>query len=179
MGTSSIHHHPTGWSIFLGILLVFVGVFAIAASSLLESHPGFSLAGSCSSQAWLIGYTPGLSGEPDPSFCRFSLESLYLAAAFYRLSHPVSSVLALTLVLASYIAVKSIFELGIYSRWRYLPGTSWFLVDGIVSLFVAALIWLHWPSRALWAIGTLVGVSLIMSGIARFAMPTTGFSRCS
>jgi uncharacterized membrane protein HdeD (DUF308 family) len=29
------------------------------------------------------------------------------------------------------------------------------------------LIWAHWPSSAGWAIGTLVGVSLIFSGISR------------
>jgi uncharacterized membrane protein HdeD (DUF308 family) len=29
------------------------------------------------------------------------------------------------------------------------------------------LIYLHWPSSSVWAIGTLVGVSMIISGVTR------------
>ena len=31
----------------------------------------------------------------------------------------------------------------------------------------------HWPSSSLWAIGTLVGVSLVFSGVARVMMSVT------
>jgi uncharacterized membrane protein HdeD (DUF308 family) len=29
------------------------------------------------------------------------------------------------------------------------------------------LIWFHWPSSTVWAIGILVGVNLLMTGISR------------
>ena len=29
------------------------------------------------------------------------------------------------------------------------------------------LIWAHWPSTSIWVIGTLIGISLIFSGVSR------------
>jgi len=91
----------------------------------------------------------------------------YLIAALYLFFVPVAGMVALTLVLAFYIAVEGILELVIFSALRPLHGSVWFLVDGAVSLLLAALILIHWPSSSLWALGTLVGISLVMSGIAR------------
>jgi uncharacterized membrane protein HdeD (DUF308 family) len=79
-------------------------------------------------------------------------------------------------VLAFYIAVEGVFELIVFSLLRRLPGAGWFLavwflIDGLVSLLLAGLIFFHWPSSSLWAIGTLVGISLLLSGIARLTLP--------
>jgi uncharacterized membrane protein HdeD (DUF308 family) len=46
-------------------------------------------------------------------------------------------------------------------------------VDGLISLLLAGLIFFHWPSSSLWAVGTLVGISLLFSGIARITLPMT------
>ena len=95
---------------------------------------------------------------------------VYLAAAFYMLALPVAGVVALTLVLAFYIAVEG-FRVVVFSLLRRLPGSAWFLVDGVMSLLIASLILLHWPSSSLWAVGMLVGVSMLFSGIARITVP--------
>jgi uncharacterized membrane protein HdeD (DUF308 family) len=44
-------------------------------------------------------------------------------------------------------------------------------LDGIISLVLAGLISFGWPSSSFWAIGTLVGISFLFSGIARLTMP--------
>jgi uncharacterized membrane protein HdeD (DUF308 family) len=36
------------------------------------------------------------------------------------------------------------------------------------------LIWVHWPSSSIWVIGTLVGISLIFSGVARLMLSFAG-----
>jgi uncharacterized membrane protein HdeD (DUF308 family) len=41
------------------------------------------------------------------------------------------------------------------------------LVDGLVTLVLAAMIGSAWPVSSLWAIGTLVGASMLFSGITR------------
>lgn len=96
---------------------------------------------------------------------------VYLVALFYLLVHPVSGILAIALIPAIYIVIEGVFELVIYSRWKRLPGAGWFLIGGIISLLLGALIFFHWPSSSVWAVGTLVGISLVVSGIARFTMP--------
>ena len=67
--------------------------------------------------------------------------------------HPVAGIAALTLVLALYIAVEGALELAVFSAIRGLPGSRWFLVDTIISVFVAGLILLHWPFSSIWALG--------------------------
>jgi uncharacterized membrane protein HdeD (DUF308 family) len=93
----------------------------------------------------------------------------YLIAAVYLFMLPVAGMVALTLVLVFYIGVEGILELVIFSTLPRVPGRVWFLVDGVVSLVLAGLIFAHWPSSSLWAIGTLVGISLVLSGIARMS----------
>jgi uncharacterized membrane protein HdeD (DUF308 family) len=53
---------------------------------------------------------------------------------------------------------------------RPLPGSGWLLFDGIVTLVLAAMIGSAWPISSVWAIGTLVGVSMFFSGITRLML---------
>jgi uncharacterized membrane protein HdeD (DUF308 family) len=39
-------------------------------------------------------------------------------------------------------------------------------------LFLGILIWRHWPSSSIWAIGTIVGIGLLMTGISRLMLGT-------
>lgn len=48
-----------------------------------------------------------------------------------------AGIAALTLVLAFYIAVEGALDLAVFGAIRGLPGSRWFLVDGIISLLVA------------------------------------------
>jgi uncharacterized membrane protein HdeD (DUF308 family) len=41
------------------------------------------------------------------------------------------------------------------------------LLNGIITLLLGGFIWFHWPSSSVWAIGILVGVDLLMTGISR------------
>jgi uncharacterized membrane protein HdeD (DUF308 family) len=50
---------------------------------------------------------------------------------------------------------------------RAVQGSSWILIDGIITLLLGLMIYLQWPSSSSWAIGTLVGVSLIVRGVTR------------
>jgi len=47
----------------------------------------------------------------------------------------------------------------------YLIGGIYFLTP--VFMAIGTLIQFHWPSSSLWAIGTLVGINLLMTGISR------------
>ena len=44
-------------------------------------------------------------------------------------------------------------------------GAGWLLFDGVVTLILAVMIWRTWPSSTEWVIGTLVGISMLFSGI--------------
>ena len=159
-----------GWSIFVGVLLLLAGLIAIAV-------PWFAGIAASVFFGWLILF----SGVAHLIYAwsergagavlwQILIGIVYVIAALYMLVIPVGGVAALTLVLACYIALEGILELAAYSLLRRLPGTFWFLIDGIISLVLASLILFRWPSSSLWAVGTLVGISLLFSGIARLTV---------
>ena len=62
------------------------------------------------------------------------------------------------------------FEAIAYFRSRGEGGSGWLLVNALITLLLGGLIWFHWPSSSVWAIGTLVGVNLLMTGISRLML---------
>jgi len=91
----------------------------------------------------------------------------YLFAGIFILTHPLAGLVTLTLLLGSYLLIKGVVEIiGGFST-RGVPGSGWLLIDGVVSLILSAMIWFHLPSTAAWVIGTLIGFSILFSGLSR------------
>ena len=160
----------SGWSMLWGILMIICGFLAISVP--LASSIGIVIV-----LAWLIL----LAGAAHLVFAfqrrsaggilwQLLLVVAYGLAGFYLLAHPLLGVLSLTLILAIFLLFEGVMELVLYFRMRGKRHAGWVLFDGIVTLILGILIWVHWPSSAVWVIGTLVGISLIFSGISRFML---------
>jgi uncharacterized membrane protein HdeD (DUF308 family) len=93
---------------------------------------------------------------------------LYMAGGIYLFMHPLLSLVSFTIVLGVVFLVEGILQIVAYFAIRKLPGSGWTLFDGIVTILLSILILAHWPSSATWAISTIVGVNLLLSGITRF-----------
>jgi heme/copper-type cytochrome/quinol oxidase subunit 1 len=98
------------------------------------------------------------------------LAIVYGIAGIYMLMNPLLGVLSVTLLLAVFLLAEGILEIALYFRIRRVRHGGWILFDGIVTLILGILIWAHWPSSSVWVIGTLVGISLMFSGISRFTL---------
>jgi len=100
----------------------------------------------------------------------FLLGLAYFTIGVYILAHPLAGLASLTLAAAIYLFVEGVLEFTLWFQLRTTPGKAWLLLDGIVTLILAAMIWRTWPSSAAWVVGTLVGVSMFFSGISRFVL---------
>ena len=89
----------------------------------------------------------------------------YLFFGVYLIMHPALGVASLTLVLASLFLVEGILNIALFFQVRSIQGSAWLLIDGIITLLLGLMIYMQWPSSSAWAIGTLVGVSMIISGV--------------
>jgi uncharacterized membrane protein HdeD (DUF308 family) len=94
----------------------------------------------------------------------------YVCFGGYLIVHPLLGVASLTLLLASLFLIEGILDIVLYVKMRPVKGSAWVLIDGIVTLLLGLLIYMQWPSSSGWVIGTLVGISMIISGAARVAM---------
>ena len=166
----AIAKESVGWSIALSILMLAAGVLAIV----MPPVAGIAV---LAIVAWLLMF----SGAAHLIFAwhtrtaggmlwELLLGILYIFVGVYALLHPAAGLASLTLFLAAYLLVEGVLELILSFRLRPMPGSSWLLLDGIITLILAILIWRSWPSSTEWVIGTLVGISMIFSGTARLSL---------
>jgi uncharacterized membrane protein HdeD (DUF308 family) len=172
MNTSigTIARESIGWSIGLSIFLLLAGALAIvippAAGVAVVVAVGWLLIVSGAIHlvfAWHTRTTGGLIWE-------LLLGALYIGTGVYALLHPVAGLASLTLLLAGYLFAEGVLELVLSFRLRPMAGANWLLIDGIVTLILGILIWRTWPSSTEWVIGTLVGISMLFSGISRLSL---------
>lgn len=101
-----------------------------------------------------------------------ALGLFYVCGGWYFVSHPVIALGALTLLLAMMLFVEAGVDLVAYSAQRLEAGAAWLLVNAAVTAVLGILIAMRWPSTSAWAIGTLVGINLLTTGISRLMLGT-------
>lgn len=79
-------------------------------------------------------------------------------------------VIVLTILLSLVFIFQGAVEIS--EAWKRRPGLGWgwLMFSGVVSLLAGILIYLDLPSSAVWALGLMVGINLISSGMYFLAM---------
>ena len=154
-------------SIVWAILLILFGFLAI-------SLPLATSFGVVIVIAWLIVFSGGFqfihafqSKGAGTILWKVLVAILYLIVGIYFLMNPLIGIAGFTLALAIFFVAEGVMDLVAYSQNRNAGGSGWILVDGIITLILGLLVWRQWPSRSLWVIGTLAGISMIMTGTTR------------
>jgi len=157
----------TGWYIAAAVLFIVLGIFGIV-------EPGVAGLGVTLLVGWLllIGavfhfVAAFKGGGAKQVIFQVLIGIVYAIGGFYFLTHTIMATATLTLLLAGIILAEGVIELISYFRMKSEGASGWLLLNGIITLLLGGLIWFHWPSSSVWAIGTLVGVNLLMTGITR------------
>ncbi len=98
------------------------------------------------------------------------LSILYIATGVYLFVFPLSGVLTLTLLFGSFLLTEGVFELILAYQLRSQKNWGWVLTNAIVTLVLGGIVWAQWPSDAPWLIGTLLGISILSTGISRLVV---------
>lgn len=159
-----------GWSIAISVLMILAGILAIA----LPQIAGLAVTVVVS---WLLIFSGVMhlifawhARGAGALLLEILLGILYLGVGVYMLRNPALGLESLTLAIAIYLFAEGVLEVVLSLRLRPLPGWGWLMFDAIVTLLLAFLIWRNWPSASMWAIGTLVGISMLFSGITRLML---------
>jgi uncharacterized membrane protein HdeD (DUF308 family) len=159
----TILKRTTRWGIAFSLLLVVLGMLAIAV-------PLLAAIAVTSVVAWLMIFgglthlSVAFSSHGASLFWELLVSIAYVFTGGYMAFHPLIGVATLTLLLTSFFLVEGVLEIAAFFQVRGHGGAGWMLLDGVITLALAALIWAHWPSSAAWAIGTIVGISMVVSG---------------
>jgi len=81
-------------------------------------------------------------------------------------ARPYIGLASITLMLAIYFGVQGVAEIIAAFQGRPAPGWGVYLFGGVVSLLLSYMIFSEWPMSGAWAVGVLVGIRLMFSGMA-------------
>jgi uncharacterized membrane protein HdeD (DUF308 family) len=123
--------------IFLGVLLLIAGGAEIAHALLVRNLRGFAL--------------------------HLLAAALYLIVGLFILEDSERAAAVLTLLLAAAFFVGGLLRI-VFSVALRFPAWPWVLLNGVVNLFLGALIMRGWPASGLWVIGLFVGIDLLFHG---------------
>jgi len=160
----------TGWYIAAAVLFIVLGFFAIL-------EPAVAGLGVALLVGWLLvlgGIAHFVSAFDGGGARRVTLHVLagivFVLGGLYLLMQPLLALGTLTLLLALVIIAVGVCEIIAYFRHRSAQASGWLLFNGIIALLLGGMIWFHWPSSSVWAIGTLVGVNLLLTGFSRLML---------
>ena len=165
--TTDVLKGATGMSIGLAVVMIVLGFLAVALP--LATGIGISIM-----VGWIVvfgGFTYlayAFAAKGAGAFLwRLLIGIVYVFGGFYLVFHPGLALESLTLVLAAVLLAEGVLQVIVFFQFRSLPGSGWILFDGITTVLLGFLIGYPWPFSSAWAIGTLVGINLLMSGFTR------------
>ncbi|WP_017315982.1 HdeD family acid-resistance protein [Mastigocladopsis repens] len=154
-------------SLWIGVLLTVLGVAAVAVPRVTtifaETWIALMLISAGAAKAGYAFQTREQGGF----IWKLLLSILYFATGVMLFVNPFTGVITLTLLLGSFLLTEGVFELILAFRLRPQQNWTWALGNGVTTLLLGAMIWFQWPFNAPWVIGTLVGVSILFTGISR------------
>lgn len=157
-----------GILIFEGILFIILGCLAIA----LPQFFTFAI-------ELLIGWLFVIAGlflffrlfqARDQSFWATLISAtLNIVIGVLLLAYPIAGIITLTLFLIAYFFLDGIVKSYLSFTLKPLTNWGWLLVSGLLSIVLGALLMAGWPNTAAWAIGLLVGINMLFTGISMIA----------
>jgi uncharacterized membrane protein HdeD (DUF308 family) len=164
---TDVFKEATGMSIGLAVVMILLGFLAVFLP--FATGIGVSI---------LVGWIIVFSGFAYLAYAfaargagaflwRTLIGIVSVVGGLYLAFHPGLALESLTLVVAGVFLAESALEIIVFFQFRALSGSGWILFDAILTLVLAYMIWLPWPASSLWAIGTLVGINLIVNGSTR------------
>jgi membrane protein HdeD len=157
----------------MGIAMLVFGCIAIASPAL----AGTSVVIVIGVLLVISGLTEVIHGIREASLSSkllsLVLGVITLMAGLAVLAHPLLGLTVLTLILAIYFVVEGVWK--IFASFSFRPAPGWLAVlgSGVIALVLGFLIWRQWPLSGLWAVGVLVGVDLVATGLALLLLAST------
>ena len=161
-----IKENATG-AILLGALTAFMGAVLLAGPVLV----GLSIAS-------IVGFVVVIAGVSQLVFAFKAGEGFWpyvggvltLLIGAYLVGNPVLASGVLTIMLAIYFLASGISEILLSFQIKPVSGWGWTLFTGILSVLLGFMIWGQFPFSGAMAVGVLLGIKLLFSGVTAVAL---------
>lgn len=153
-----------GWMIATGIIMILAGTGAIVFPLITS----FGVAICVAILLAIAGFVQIIHAFSYPSWGKILLALLvgilWLLAGIVLLARPMEGVFVLTIFVAAAFLAEGILKTIFAFKIRPATGWGWMLFNGIAAATVGILLWWQLPFSALWALGLLAGINILISG---------------
>jgi uncharacterized membrane protein HdeD (DUF308 family) len=157
------------WLTFAGALSLLAGVVAIVVPNVASVATAIFI-------GWLLVFDSGLyvvdafsTRDGTRMALRLLMAVLTFAAGVYLLVAPLDGKFTLTVILGMWFLAIGVARMVIGIAGRGTPRAGLLVVSGALSMALGLLIALQLPDSADWAIGLLVGIDLVFTGVVLLA----------
>ena len=165
---SPIFRNASRGNMLWGFLLVILGLFAMMTPAVSGIATTFMLG----ALLLISGIGMVIYSFSSDSFgtgvLRFLFGGITVLAALWMFVNPGMALATLTLFLAVYFVVDGLFL--VFAGFGLPRGKGWVIFNGVVSVLLGLMIWRNWPVSGMWAVGILLGVKLVVAGMAMMAL---------
>ena len=148
-----------------GILAIILGMFCFMAPGL-TGLSVITIVGVLVLAAGIVRIIWAFSaGTLSHGMWAFVMGGLMMLCGAVLLANPLLASGILTILLAAYFIADGIAEIAAGLRMKTVPGSGWLLFSGIVSFILGLMIWRQYPLSGVYAIGILLGIKLVFSGL--------------
>ncbi len=154
--------------IALGVLLVLVGAIACIQFLTATIASVYVLGGCMILGGCMFGLAAFVARRWNIALLDVLAAAIYIIVGSYTLRQPLAAATAITLMLSVLFMVQGVVR--VLAAVAMLPSHwPWLLLSGVATFAVGGMIMLGWPASALWALGTLMGVEILISGVTMIA----------
>lgn len=159
-----------GWVIALGVVIAALGVLALVRAGMTTVIAvGFLGVLAIVTAVSILLFAFTLTGYWTDFLVHVIGAILVGVVGVMLLTRPMISAEAITLLVAFYFFAEGILIIG-FAVTANAEGLWVHMTQGLVALLLGALLLIGWPISGIWAIGTFVGVDLLMKGLAIVAL---------
>jgi len=151
------------WMFLFGVLLVTCGTVAVVLPALTAVAAMMVLG-----VALMIAGTATLvhtfwAGKWSGLLLQLLVGVIYLMAGFLIFDTPVQAARVMTLFVTALFIVVGAYRLLAAMMVRF-PHWGWALLNGAITLLLGLVIYRHFPQSAVWVLGLLLGLELLLHG---------------
>ena len=172
VNSSEVQQHR-GWFVFLGGLMILLGLaallFPFAATLAGELTLGVVLL-----IAGLFGTVHAFRVRPWKGFGLSLLTAvLTVIVGALLVAFPMHGIMTVTLLITAMFLVSGVFRTILAFQLKPHDAWGWILASGILALILGILVITQLPQAAFWLIGILVGVDFLFAGWSMLSLTMT------
>jgi uncharacterized membrane protein HdeD (DUF308 family) len=170
-------HEPLAFADTAGGWLIGTAFAFLALGTIAMLEPAVAGLAVATLVGWLLigsGIVHGVNAFRSESVTRAAgqvfVGLLYVIAGLYFLAHPLIELGALAASLACVLFAEAVMDFVAWFGARRDEGSEWLLMNAVTTASLSVLLFLYWPSVSIGAIGMLLGLNLILTGVSRLML---------